>query len=105
MLVQCGAEHELPSRARALRGEVQVMEIEMQILLLSGEKAPINQEWQEHKDTIRMHLHNQGMFHVSENQGTASAPEINQIHFFLISEAVSEIPCLKSNRKQKGDLS
>lgn len=39
-----GAEHELPSRAGALRGEVQVMEIEMQILLLSREKAPINQE-------------------------------------------------------------
>lgn len=38
------AEHELPSRAGALRGEVQVMEIEMQILLQSGEKAPINQE-------------------------------------------------------------
>ena len=38
------AEHELSSRAGALRGEVQVMEIEMQILLLSGEKAPINQE-------------------------------------------------------------
>lgn len=42
----CGveAELELPSRAGALRGEEQVMEIEMQILLQSGEKAPINQE-------------------------------------------------------------
>lgn len=35
--------HELPPRAAVLWGEVQVMEIEMQILL-SGEKAPINQE-------------------------------------------------------------
>lgn len=38
------AEYKLPSRAGVLRGEEQVMEIEMQILLLSVEKAPINQE-------------------------------------------------------------
>lgn len=43
--------------------------------------------------------------YIRENQGTVSAPEINQMHFFLISEAISEIPCLKSNRKQIGDLS
>lgn len=40
--------------------------------------------------------------YIRENQGTASAPEINQIHFFffLTSEAAPETPCLKSNRKE-----
>lgn len=46
---QCGAaagepEYKIPSRAGVLGGEKQVMEIEMQILFLSVEKAPINQE-------------------------------------------------------------
>jgi len=36
--------HKLPPRAGAMWGEVRVMEIEMQILLLYAEKAPINQE-------------------------------------------------------------
>lgn len=43
--------------------------------------------------------------YIGENQGTTSAPEINQIHFFLISETGSEVSCLKSHRKQKEDLS
>lgn len=46
---QCGAaagepEYKIPSRAGVLGGEKQVMEIEMQILFLNVEKAPINQE-------------------------------------------------------------